>query len=483
MLAGAVAVVVAVAGRLRRPEGPSVAGMPPASPPVPLPMPEPRAEPEPSMPHPPHAPEGIPDGWSVIDYSAGLPEEPEPPAPHRLRRMDAASVVAEVEAHLRPLSTDANLAAWAANVEASPETEARRASAQLALSDLLADPELFRGITAARETETDHLVRRRLDLLHDAFLPRQVPAGLRRRIVELEASVESRFVAHRGVVGGREVTDNEIKELLRTSDDPVERREAWAASKTVGALVADDVRELARVRNEAARSLGHRDWFALAVATMEMDEGKLFDTLAEADRETSAQFTRWKASLDESLSARFRCVVSDLRPWHYADPFFQEVPAEGGVDLDHLFLERDVVALTRRTFDGVGLETAPILERSDLFPRERKCQHAFCLDVDRSGDIRVLCNVVPNADWMDTMLHELGHGVFSAGHDRSLPWLLRSCHRPRRRGSRSSSAASWGTGSGSPRWAACRMRRPSSSPSRCGRRSRPVTSSSPAGYW
>ena len=342
--------------------------------------------------------------------------------------MGGAAVVTEVEARLRPLSAAANLAAWDANVAASEATETRRVETALALTDLLAEPDLLRAVTEARTAEADAGVRRQLDVLHDALLPHQVPAGLRRRIVELEASVESRFVSHRGVVGGREVGDNEIKSILRSSDDVPERREAWEAAKTVGAAVSDDVRELARLRNEAARSLGHRDWFALAVATMEMSEDKLFDTLAEADRATSSVFDRWKHALDESLAARFGCGASELRPWHYADPFFQEVPAEGGVELDHIFSGRDLVELTRRTFDGLGLETAPILGRSDLYPRDRKSQHAFCLDVDREGDIRVLCNVVDDASWMDTMLHELGHGVFSAGHDPALPWLLRDCH-------------------------------------------------------
>ena len=342
--------------------------------------------------------------------------------------MGSTSLVAEAVARLRPLSVDANLGAWDANVEASVDTEAHRVATELALSDFLADRELFRAVSEARGRDTDGWHGRELDVLHDMLLPQQVPADLRRRIVELEASVESRFVAHRGVVGGREVNDNEIKRILRSSDDVAERREAWEASKTVGAAVADDVRELARLRNEAARSLGRRDWFALAVETTEMDEEKLFATLAEADAATAGAFDRWKSQLDASLAARFGCSVHELRPWHYADPFFQEVPAAGGVDLDGVFGGRDLVELTERTFTGLGLETTPILGRSDLFPRERKCQHAFCLDVDRDGDIRVLCNVVPNADWMDTMLHELGHGVFSSGHDRALPWLLRDCH-------------------------------------------------------
>ncbi|HWQ24910.1 MAG TPA: M2 family metallopeptidase [Gaiellaceae bacterium] len=343
--------------------------------------------------------------------------------------MDASRALADTaEDTLRPLVRARNLAWWEANIEASDDNAGRRAETELAYSDALADGDLYAAVVSARRACDDPLTRRRLDLLHDRMLPHQLPAPLRARIVELEASVESRFARHRGVVRGAEVDDNAIKRILRESDDPGERREAWEASKTVGAAVAEDVRELARLRNEAARSLGYRDWFALSLATDELDEGKLLATLEHADRTTAEPFARWKASLDERLAERFRCAVSELRPWHYADPFFQEAPAEGSVDLDPLFEGQDVVALARRTFEGVGLEVEGILARSDLFPRAGKCQHAFCLDVDHEGDVRVLANVVPNQSWTNTMLHELGHGVYDLGFDEDLPWLLRSTH-------------------------------------------------------
>ena len=127
-----------------------------------------------------------------------------------------------------------------------------------------------------------------------------------------------------------------------------------------------------------------------------MDEDKLIATLDDADRATAEPFARWKADLDGRLAARFGCAASELAPWHYADPFFQEVPAEGGVDLDPYLAGADLVELSRRTFDGIGLETDSVLDRSDLFPRDGKCQHAFCIDIDRSGDVRVLANVVPS---------------------------------------------------------------------------------------
>ena len=341
---------------------------------------------------------------------------------------DPAAVAVDAESRLRPLSIAANEAWWAANVEANETNEARRVEATLALSDLLADPELHGAIERARIEADDDSTRRQLELLHHATLVEQVPEAIRHRIVELEASVESRFARHRGIVAGSEVDDNEIKRLLRESDDPVERREVWEASKTVGAAVADDVRELARLRNEAARSLGYRDWFALSVASSEMSEEKLFATLDECDAVTAKPFARWKTALDERLAVRFGCAVDELRPWHYADPFFQEVPNDGGVDLDPVFADADVVELAGRTFAGMGLDTEQIVVSSDLFPREGKCQHAFCMDVDREGDVRVLANVVHDRYWADTMLHELGHGVFDLGFEESLPWLLRDCH-------------------------------------------------------
>ena len=35
----------------------------------------------------------------------------------------------------------------------------------------------------------------------------------------------------------------------------------------------------------------------------------------------------------------------------------------------------------------------------------------------------MLANVESNCYWTDTMLHELGHGVYDVGIDGSLPWL------------------------------------------------------------
>ena len=73
-------------------------------------------------------------------------------------------------------------------------------------------------------------------------------------------------------------------------------------------------------------------------------------------------------------SGFFGVAVTELRPWHYDDPFFQTPPAEGAIDIDHLFADADLEALTVRTYDGLGLDVRAVLDRSDLYSRDVKSQ-------------------------------------------------------------------------------------------------------------
>ena len=100
-------------------------------------------------------------------------------------------------------------------------------------------------------------------------------------------------------------------------------------------------------------------------------------------------------------------------PWHYHDPFFQESP--GGLRREP---RRPVREGRHRSscaatfYAGIGLPIDDVIARSDLYEKKGKSPHAFCTDIDREGDVRVLANIVPNEYWMGTMLHELGHSVY-----------------------------------------------------------------------
>src|SRR5262249_32270348 len=90
------------------------------------------------------------------------------------------------------------------------------------------------------------------------------------------------------------------------------------------------------------------------------------------------------------------------------------------------FQKADILKLCREFYAGIGLPIDDVLARSDLYEKKGKSPHAFCTDIDRAGDVRVLANIVPNEYWMGTMLHELGHSVYISNNlPATLPYPLR----------------------------------------------------------
>ena len=130
--------------------------------------------------------------------------------------------------------------------------------------------------------------------------------------------------------------------------------------------------------------------------------------------------------IDSALATRYAISTSEIRPWHMEDPFFQEAPALQRISLDKLFDGKNLEQITRDYYRGIGLPIDDCLARSDLYEREGKNQHAFCIDMDRSGDVRVLCNIKPTCRWMETMLHEYGHAAYDIYNDPDLPFVLRT---------------------------------------------------------
>jgi peptidyl-dipeptidase A len=203
-------------------------------------------------------------------------------------------------------------------------------------------------------------------------------------------------------------------------------RQVWEASKQVGQEVAELVRELARVRNEAARRQGFRDHFQRSLTLSEIDEAELVSLFEKLEADSRRPFQALMKSISEERARRFKVGADTLRPWHYADRFFQKAPPMGEFDFDALFADRDPVALATTTYNGLGMDVRPVLERSDLYPRSGKNQHASMTHIDRQGDIRTLNNLERNHRWNETLHHELGHAVYEMFLDPQLPWLLRT---------------------------------------------------------
>lgn len=338
-------------------------------------------------------------------------------APHRL--------VDGFESRLEELESEFHRAYWDSQTHASPENDRRRADLEIQLRALKGDATTLAAVNDALEEGVhEPRLRRQLEVLRLSLSGNQMTDAQREELVELSSSIESEFATFRPAVGGEAVTENDVLEILDRSDDDDIRKECWTASKEIGRRVAGRVRELARLRNGIALEQGHADYYRMALDLQELSEEWLFALFDELEELTRQPFLEWKEETDRVLAGRFG--TSELRPWHYSDPFFQYPPNSAGIDLDPFFEKRDAVALSLQTFSGWGIDLSGVIDKSDLFPRPLKSQHAFCLDVDRSGrDVRILANVVPGERWVEVMLHESGHAAYDVSIDRRLPYLLR----------------------------------------------------------
>jgi peptidyl-dipeptidase A len=355
---------------------------------------------------------------------------------------EAAALLERVAPEVQALETASAQAYWEAATGGGPEAEDRYARRRAELLRRLSDPRDFAALSRLREAASgvDPLVARQVEVLHLAFAPNQLDGDTLDDLVRRETEIEGLFNRFRATFRGRPAADNELRAVLEgrgagggaggAGGDPGAdsglRREAWEAGKQIGAVVAPLLRSLVERRNEAARRLGHPDHYTMALRLQEIDPDGLAALLADLRRRSDAPFAAAKRRLDEELALRFALRPEDLRPWHYGDPFFQEVPSAGVPELERCFRDRDPLALARCHYELLGLDVAGVLARSDLHPRDGKQQHAFCIDVDRCGDVRTLLNVEPGERWTSTTLHELGHAVYDVGHDPALPWLLRT---------------------------------------------------------
>jgi peptidyl-dipeptidase A len=332
---------------------------------------------------------------------------------------------------VKPLEIAGNLAWWVAQTTGSKDAFAKKEEAQNRIDAALADKKLFTELKKLKEQRKeidDPLLARAIDLLYLQYLEKQVDTVLLKKMVKKANAAEAAFNKFRARVDGKELTDNDVRHILRTSTNSKKLREAWEASKAVGSVVEADLKELVKLRNQAARQLGFGNFHELQLHLNEQDGKSLVKLFDELDDLTRKPFATAKGDLDKRLAKRYGIKQDELMPWHYHDPFFQETPKALGADIDAPFARADVVAMCRKFYAGIGLPIDRVIDRSDLEERKGKSQHAFCTDIDRAGDVRVLGNVKPNHQWASTMLHEFGHSVYSTNNDNipaTLPYVLR----------------------------------------------------------
>lgn len=335
--------------------------------------------------------------------------------------------VKDYEAKAVPLFTEANTAYFNATISGKEEDYKKAADLQVQLSKIYASKADFAKLKRFKDSNTiqDELLNRQLIKIYNAYASSQIDEKKLEEMIRLQNETEKKFSTFRAEVNGKKITDNEVENTLKTSTDSKLLEASWSASKEVGGVINDNLIKLVKLRNEAARELGFKNYHEMSLKLSEQDPQEIENLLNELDNLTRDTFAKLKNDIDEHLAKKYNLPKEKLMPWHYENRFFQEAPKIYNVNLDSYYKDKDIVALTKNYYSGLGLPIDNLVAKSDLFEKEGKYQHAYCTNIDKGKDVRVVCNVKPNYNWMGTMLHEFGHAVYDYNIDSTLPWSLR----------------------------------------------------------
>eukprot|EP01156_Anaeramoeba_ignava_P020753 Anaeramoba_ignava/c17073_g1_i1.p1 GENE.c17073_g1_i1~~c17073_g1_i1.p1 ORF type:complete len:354 (-),score=132.53 c17073_g1_i1:36-1097(-) len=166
----------------------------------------------------------------------------------------------------------------------------------------------------------------------------------------------------------------------------------------------------------------------MAMQLSEQDPNHINKIFDELEKLTTPNFKKQKEQIDNFCSTKYNIKKEELMVWHYQNRFFQAPPQIHNEDMNKYFTDKDIVEITKNFYSNNydPKSVKEIFEKSSLFPKENKYQHACCLSIDNGIDTRVICNVVPNYYWFSTLIHEFAHAMTCKFVEESLPWILRT---------------------------------------------------------
>lgn len=365
----------------------------------------------------------------VVLFSIGCSKEKVNKEEKAKMEKEYEQVISEYESLMIPAYREMSLQYFVAATNSTPENWEKYAKLEMKVNEILSNKNLFERIKKIKESNLidDPIKKRRIEVLYLTFLGKQVDTAKLNQITKLQSEIENKYSSYRTIYKNKKLSDNDVEEILKTSTNSKELKEVWESQKQIGRLVAEDILKLVKLRNEVARQLGFKNYHDMSLRLSEQDPAEIEKLFDELDNLTRDAFKKEKQLMDEVLAKRYKIKPEELMPWHYQNRFFQEAPKIYDVDVDKYYQDKDIVKLAKDYYASIGLPIDDIIARSDLYERENKNQHAFCINIDRDAkDIRILCNIKPNARWMETTLHENGHALYEKYLDEKLPWDLKT---------------------------------------------------------
>jgi len=363
------------------------------------------------------------------------------------RQKEAQAFIDGYTAQLKGLYYAAGEAEWALNtkiVEGDTTNAVAARQTKEALSNFTGSIENIDKTRAFLQHKQDllPLQAKQLEkiLYAAANNPQTVPDLVKERIKAETAQTEKLF-GFDFKIDGKSVTTNQIDDMLKKENALAKRLQAWEASKEVGKALKDGLENLQRLRNQTVQALGYNDYFTYQVSDYGMTTAEMMALMQQLNRELRPLYRELHTYARYELAKRYNIKeIPDMIPAHWLPNRWGQdwntLVTTAGVDLDGALRQKNAEWLMQQGeqfYVSLGFPKLPPVfwEKSSLYPLPpgaayKKNNHASAWHLDLENDVRSLMSVEPNAEWYETVNHELGHVYyFMAYTNPQVPVILR----------------------------------------------------------
>lgn len=320
----------------------------------------------------------------------------------------AVALIQAYEREIAPLDKGVVTAEYEATQGGLPYVYERFRDMRLERALALSDPERFRTVARwhrGHKLSDPYLARQIRHIYHNMLLCQTDSATLA-RMVRLETYLYEQALHCMTTYSPADLSLPEVKHEIRC-------------------LLKDSLVAMVKERNRIVRQAGFENFYAFQLDRMDQDMDSLALWFHTFDTVTIEAYRALKKEIDRQLCERHNISPAQLRATHYQMTFFQDVFNYYDIGQARTYENKNIANLAVGYYESLGLYVRDIFVNSDLRGRPGKAPFGHCYDLDRHGDVRILCSLEPTMESMSEILCLGGNAIYRKNISKVIPYLLR----------------------------------------------------------
>ena len=315
--------------------------------------------------------------------------------------------------------------AWEFFINSNDQNLKAYEKAQEEFTELFSDKETYEKFLSVDASKLPKHEQKQLKDLLRVFDKRINTGEMYKALEKKENEIAQKYNSYVPAIDGREVSKPEISKILQNESNPDIRQKAYEATIKGGDLIAEDLIEFVKMRNEFAKTKGYGNFFDYQLKEEYDVETPFLNKLIE--QVYSGAKDKIKAIQEKSYAELRQIFGTDkLQGWHYG--LLTDSNPEKAVN--KILENHSIEDVSKKAYGGMGYDVDRMISEGkltlDLYPRKGKNTHGFCFGIDAGLDSRILANLRNDVISLDTLNHEMGHCVYDLGISRDLPVVDRA---------------------------------------------------------